>query len=168
MNKLNREPLPDAERSSGRAFRHSPGTRKGQAGSSLVEFAYVAPFLIMLFLALVVFTVALSHYLTLTNATTVGAQRLAASRGQTTDPCATTVSAVEAAAPNLTASSFTFYFAYNGGSLTKETSCGTQTLVEGQSAEVEVTYPCNLTIMPVIDFNPSSCTMTAQATEDIQ
>ena len=66
-----------------RAFRESSRGRKGIAGSSLVEFAVVVPVLLTLVMAMFVFGIAMNQYLTLTNATTSGAQALATARGQT-------------------------------------------------------------------------------------
>ena len=47
-----------------------------------------------------------------------------------------------------------------------ESSCTSQTLVEGQNAQVEVTYPCNLTVMGV-NFAPG-CKLTAETAEAIE
>lgn len=115
---------------------------------------------------IITFGVAINHYLTLTNSTNVGAQALAIARGQTTDPCNTAVTAFKASAPFLSTNSLSFSFAFNGSSLTSETSCASQTLVSGQAAEMQVTYPCNLTVYGV-NFAPS-CTLTAQTTEAIE
>ncbi len=52
----------------------------GQKGQSLVEFALVLPILLALLIGVVVFGIALNHYLVLTNATTAGG-RLFRSRG---------------------------------------------------------------------------------------
>jgi hypothetical protein len=91
---------------------------------------------------------------------------MAMSRGNTTDPCNTAVQAFYSAAPNLTQSNLTFTFAFNGGSGTTAKTCSSQALVEGQNAQVKVTYPCNLTVMGV-NFAPS-CTLTAQTAEAIE
>jgi Flp pilus assembly protein TadG len=163
---LHPEPVTYVQTARWRAFRKSPGVRKGVAGSSLVEFAFVAPVLLTLVMAMFIFGLAINQYLTLTNATTSGAQSLATARGQTTDPCAWAVTAIQAASPTLTQGSLKFYFAFNGGSMVNETSCNSQTLVEGQNAQVKVTYPCNLTVMGV-NFAPS-CTLTAQTAEAIE
>ncbi len=157
---------------SGRDFfarRHGPSPRKiraGERGQALLEMAFVVPLLLTLVMGIIVFGIALNTYLTLTNSATMGAQAMATSRGQSTDPCATAVSAFEAAAPNLTTASLSFSFAFNGGSATTETSCASQTLVQGQNAQMTVTYPCNLTVVGV-NLAPS-CTLTAQTAEVIQ
>jgi Flp pilus assembly protein TadG len=166
INRLYPKPVTDPRPGGWRAFRKSPRGRKGIAGSSLVEFAVVVPLLMTLVMAMFVFGIAMNQYLTLTNATASGAQSLATARGQTTDPCNTAVLAIQAASPTLTQSNLKFYFAFNGGSLTQESSCTSQALVEGQNALVKVTYPCNLTVTGV-NFAPS-CTLTAQTAEAIE
>ena len=50
-----------------------------------------------------VFGLAFDNYISLTDATGVGARQLAISRGQTLDPCQTVYTAVTGAAPLLTA-----------------------------------------------------------------
>jgi Flp pilus assembly protein TadG len=163
---LSPRPVPHAKLGPWPAFRESPRGRKGEAGNSIVEFAFVVPVLLTLVMAMFVFGIAINQYLTLTNATTSGAQSLATARGETADPCNTAVVAIQAASPTLTQSNLTFYFAFNGGTLTQQSSCPSQTLVEGQNAQVKVTYPCNLTVMGV-NFVPN-CTLTAQTAEAIE
>jgi Flp pilus assembly protein TadG len=144
----------------------APSRRRAQAGSSLVEMAFMLPVLLTIVMGVFTFGIALNKYLILTNSTTVGAQALAFARGQTTDPCATAVTAFEAAAPYLNTSQLGFKFAFNGGTLTTESSCTSQTLVSGQAAQMQVTYPCNLQVYGY-NFAPS-CTLTAQTTEAIE
>jgi len=141
-------------------------SRAGERGQALLEMAFVVPLLLTLVMGIIVFGIALNTYVTLTNSATMGAQALATSRGQSTDPCATAVSAFEAAAPNLAPASLSFSFAFNGGAASAETSCSSQTLVQGQNAQMTVTYPCNLTVVGV-NLAPS-CTLTAQTAEVIQ
>jgi Flp pilus assembly protein TadG len=142
--------------------------RKTDAGQALLEFALVLPLLLALVLGIIFFGIALNNYITLTNATNIGAQLLSFSRNQTTDPCQTTSQAVYAAAPNLTQANLKFTIALNGTNVVTNAaspSCSTAALVAGQSAAVTVTYPCNLTFFT---FNPGSCTLTAQTAEVIQ
>jgi Flp pilus assembly protein TadG len=94
----------------------------GEEGQSLIEFAFVLPMLMTLVFGVITFGIAINNYLMLTNATNSGAQVLAISRGQTSDPCATTVAVVYAAAPNLTQTNLTFAFVLNGVSY-PGTSC---------------------------------------------
>ncbi len=124
------------------------------------------PVLLTLTMGIFTFGITYNHYLTLTTSTTVAAQALSISRGQSSDPCGTAITAFEASAPYLSPTSLGFKFAFNGGTLASETSCASQTLVSGQAAEVQVTYPCNLNVYGV-NFAPS-CTLTAQTTEAIE
>ncbi len=142
-------------------------------GSALVEFAVVLPVLLLVLTGIFTFGVAMNNYNELTEAVNTGARQLAISRGQTTDPCATTVAAVYAAAPTLNQSKLAFSFALDGTAYSG-TSCSSSStttgaagnLVEGQAAEVSVTYPCNLAIYG-INLAPS-CTLQAQTTELVQ
>jgi Flp pilus assembly protein TadG len=146
---------------------------RNERGQTLIEFALVVPLLLTLVFGVIVFGIALNNYLVLTNATGISAQLLAVSRGQTTDPCNTTVQAFYSAAPNLSRTTLSFSYVLNGSSYSG-TSCssGSTTtgaagnLVAGQSAQLTVTYPCNLKF---IGFNPpSGCTLTARVSEVIQ
>lgn len=139
------------------------GSRQGQA---MLEFAMVAPVLLMVVTGIVSFGIVVQNSLVLTNAVNTGAQLLAASRGQTTDPCATATAAIEAAAPNLASGSLSFTFVINGSTYTS-TSCasGASGMTQGASAEVEATYPCLFKIFKAV---MPACTLTGQTTEIIQ
>jgi Flp pilus assembly protein TadG len=136
-------------------------------GEALVEFAFVLPLLLALVLGLIAFGITLNAYLTLTNATNLSAQLLSISRGQTTDPCNTTVQAFYTAAPNLVQKNLKFTILLDGNNV-GGTSCSGAAgdLVEGTTAQVTVTYPCNLNLFG-FTFTPS-CTLTAETAEDIQ
>src|SRR5262245_53432711 len=73
-------------------------------GVSVLEFAIVAPFLLTISIGMLKFGVAMSHYIMLTNAVAQGTTTFALSRGTAT-PYATTVAAINNAAPRLTAAS---------------------------------------------------------------
>ena len=134
-------------------------------GQALIEFALSVPMLLLLVTAIVSFGIVLNNYLELTNATNASAQALSISRGQTSDPCATAVSAFETAAPTLHTSNLGFTIALNAVNV-GGTSCPTATLVEGQPAQVTVTYPCNFSF--IYNFTPSSCSLRALTAEAIQ
>ena len=140
---------------------------RGEKGQSLLEFTFVVPMMLTVVFGVIVFGVALNNYLVLTDATAVGARTLAISRGQTTDPCAATVQSIEGAAPNMKAANFKFSFLLNGTAYSGTSCSGAQTnLVENQTAQVTVTYPCSLKFF---GFNPvPSCILTAQTTERVQ
>lgn len=156
-------------RSSGKQAR---GRARDEQGQAMVEFAFGVPLLLTLLIGLVVFGVAFNNNLQLTYATDSAAQKLSISRGQTSDPCSTTSTAVEQAAPYLKSSNLTFSLAMGSGNPVTfgtpvtGTSCSSVQLVASQSAQVKVTYPCNLQIL---GFNPApNCALTAQTTVLIQ
>jgi hypothetical protein len=106
----------------------------------------------------------------LTDAVSTGARVLAINRGQTTDPCALTVTTVDNATPYMNHSSIVFSFSLNGTTYSKTSSCtsGAANLVQGGAATVTVTYPCSIAAYGHVYDPASSCTMTAQTTEIIQ
>jgi Flp pilus assembly protein TadG len=147
---------------------------RDERGQAMVEFAMTVPIMLLLLAAILVLGVVFNNYLALTNATTAGAQQLSISRGQTSDPCATTSQTIQAAAPNLTGG-LTYSIAFGSGnpvtygSAFTGTSCTSATadLVSGDTAKVTVTYPCSLVIYGT-NYAPSGCTLTAQTAELIQ
>jgi Flp pilus assembly protein TadG len=153
-------------------------------GQAMTEFAMGVPILLLLLVASAYFAVAFNNELTLTQATTTGAQQLSISRGDTSDPCATTVTAVTSAAPGLNPADLTYSIAFGTPNTatpptivygTPITGTGSgfscsgdaSDLVSGHTAQVIITYPCNLTFMG-INFAPSGCTLQAQTAELIQ
>jgi Flp pilus assembly protein TadG len=149
----------------------SPRRANRERGQSTVEFAIVAPLLLTLLVAVVVFGIAYNNYLSLTFATDAGSQLLSISRGQTTDPCQTASQAVYSAAPQLTQSNLKFSIVLGTNTVASNSanpSCSgsQQYLVQAANAQVTVTYPCNLNIL---GFNPvPNCALTAQTTMLIQ
>ena len=146
---------------------------RNEGGQALVEFALVLPILLLLLTGMMMFGIALHDYLELTNAVSIGARLLAISRGQTTDPCATTATAIYQAAPLLKPASLTLTFVLNGTTypgascISSTTTTGAAgNLLQGTAARVTATYPCNLR---VYGFNyVPSCIMMARTTELIQ
>jgi len=128
------------------------------------------PILLLIVTGIYTFGIALNNYLQLTDAVGISARLLAISRGQTTDPCSITTAAFYKAAPYLKTASLSFTFVLNGTTYTG-TSCSSSStttgaagnLVQGQPAQVTVTYPCNLAVYGK-NYAPS-CTLTAQTTE---
>lgn len=138
-------------------------SRRGQA---MVEFAMVVPVLLTVLTGIVSFGIVVQNSIALTNAVNSGAQLLAASRGQTTDPCATATTQIEAAAPNLTASSLSFTIVIDGTTYTSSScSSGASDMVQGASAQITATYPCLYNIFKV---SLPACTLSAQTSEIIQ
>jgi Flp pilus assembly protein TadG len=98
---------------------------RNERGQTMVEFALIMPVLCMVLFAIIQFGILFNDYLSLTDATRVGARKAAVSR-TATSPAAVTEAAVRAAAADLnnadldvdvTASSWT-----PGGEVTVETS----------------------------------------------
>ena len=83
-----------------------PRLLKDSTGVSAIEFAIISPVLITILLGIFQFGSAMNAYLVLTNAAAKGALTMALARGTTT-PYTTTISAITAAAPNLTPASIT-------------------------------------------------------------
>jgi Flp pilus assembly protein TadG len=146
---------------------------RDEEGQALVEFALCLPLLMLIVTGIITFGIALHNYLEMTNAVSIGARLLAVSRGQTTDPCADTATAVYRAAPFLTPARLGFTFVLNGTSYTGATCSSPSTsqgaagnLVQGAAAQVTATYPCNLSVFGV-NYSPG-CTLTVQTTELVQ
>ena len=77
-------------------------TLKNDEGVSAIEFAFISPVMLTIMIGIFQFGIAMNHYLNLTNAVAQGALTLALSRGTTT-PYTTMKSAINSAAPSLTA-----------------------------------------------------------------
>jgi len=143
----------------------------GSEGQALLEFALLSPLALLVVLGGIVFGVGLNDYLVLNNATALGAQQLAISRKEATDPCAAVYTAVTNAAPNLAAANLTFTIAVGGTNYvsgvsgSKNVTCsGTTDLTaydnneQGQDVSVTVTYPFTAGF---IGFSSHSYTMSA-------
>jgi Flp pilus assembly protein TadG len=141
--------------------------RSDERGSSLVEMALCLPILLMIVTGIATFSVALNHYIMLTNAVEIGARQLAISRGQLTDPCSTISTTIGNASPLLKPSSISYTFVIDGTSYPGTTcTLGAAKLQEGVTAQVLATYPCTLIIYGK-NLVPS-CTLQAQTTELVQ
>jgi Flp pilus assembly protein TadG len=138
----------------------------GDEGNAIIEFSLMVPLMMAFTMGIFTCGIALSNYVALTNAVDTGARLLAVSRGETTDPCASAVAAVYAAAPQLVQTSITFTFVLNGTSYSG-TSCpaGAANLVTAEPAQVTATYPAQINLFGV---TPSSLNLTAQTTELVQ
>jgi Flp pilus assembly protein TadG len=137
-----------------------------ERGGSFVEFTLVMPVMLLTMTGLFSFGFALHNDLVLTNAVNTGAQLLAVSRGQTTDPCATAFTSITGAAPSLT-TGLSLSFVINGATYSATNSCtaGAANMVQGGSAQVTATYPCKLV---VFGMSFPTCALKTQITEFIQ
>jgi Flp pilus assembly protein TadG len=142
-----------------------------RSGSAVIEFALLAPVLILLMLGTFQFGLVLINYLTLTNATQTAARQFAISRGSTTTAAAAATSTLTGAAANLVPGNLTITFAVNGANCTdaSTTTCSSALSAPanlGQAATVTATYPCSLMVYGH-DYGPS-CTLTSTITERIE
>jgi Flp pilus assembly protein TadG len=136
----------------------------GSEGATLVEFALSVPILLLFVIGIIQFGFSLNQYLMLTNAVATGAQLFSISRASTTTPYTSTVSAIQAAAPNLATASLTITLSVNGTACTTDAAC--QTALNNNAtnpATVTATYPCSA----LYTFVPG-CTLASQVTEFIQ
>jgi Flp pilus assembly protein TadG len=149
-------------------------TLLGERGSALVEMALIMPMLLVLTTGIFVFGIAMNNYVTLTNAVSTGARTVALNAQLTTDPCAVASSAIEAAAPGLTSSKFTFSYTFNGSPYSG-TSCNSSSvdtgaagnLASGSTVTVTATYPLNLSVFGT-QMSPSNAVLQATSTELVQ
>ena len=97
---------------------------KDSTGVSAIEFAIISPVLITILLGIFQFGSAMNAYLVLTNAAAKGALTIALGRGTAT-PYTTTISAITAAAPNLTPANITTTVTINGTACSTDAGCTT-------------------------------------------
>lgn len=98
---------------------------RNEKGQTLVEFALVAPLLLVIVFAVVQFGVAYNHYITLTDATRVGARKAAVSRHEAYPAAAAEAAARSSASgldPDKLAVSVTATAWEQGGSVTVEST----------------------------------------------
>jgi Flp pilus assembly protein TadG len=141
--------------------------RLGKRGAVAVEFAIVVPVLLVILTGTAQFGLTLNQFVMLTNAVATGAQLFSISRGITSTPYTSTVSAIEAAAPSLTPANLTITLSVNGTACTTDATC--QTALSNAATDpaiVTATYPCSLAIA-FYNFWPG-CALQSQVTEAIQ
>lgn len=137
-----------------------PGDRRGTAA---IEFALVAPVLLLLLVGMIKFGIAVNQYHSLTNVGLQGATVLAFSRGNPT-PYSRTVAAITSAS-DLVAGSITITVKIDGTTCSDDASCR-GLLVQGAVAEVRVSYPCDLSLSG--SGSPSICTLTGTSRQMVQ
>jgi len=149
-----------------------------EEGGSIVEFALIAPLMMLMITGLFSVGIMLSNYLMLTNGVGAGARAFALSRGvtitqngtqsQITDPCAYAVQIAKQAAPNLSSSAATFNITWtpNGGSAKSyTTTCSGITLNSGDTVQMQATFPV---AMIVYGWKPGNLNISGQTAELIQ
>lgn len=148
--------------------------QREDAGQSMIEFALCLPLLMLVVTGILTFGLALNNYISLTEATSVGARQLAILRGQPGDPCSITAATIAAAAPlmkntgSTTGLGYTFqvYTTATTSQTYTSTTCSTAPLTQGQPVTVTMTYPCVLKVFNA-NYVPS-CTLKARTTEVVQ
>jgi Flp pilus assembly protein TadG len=141
---------------------------RDRAAATAVEFALIAPVLLVLLMGMAQFGITMNSYVMLTEAAADGARYLALARGAAT-PYTNTVAQVRATASGLSGTvTVTTYI--NNVACSTDATC-TTALAAGvgppaQPAKVTATYPCNLTVMGVT-YAPS-CTLTSSTTQIIE
>ncbi|HZP74044.1 MAG TPA: TadE family protein [Gaiellaceae bacterium] len=120
----------------------------------MVEFALVAPLLLLILFGIIQFGVAFMHSVALTDAVRAGARQAAVSR-TSGDPVAATDSAVVNAASDLDSSTLS-------SRITVTTSSG---WTSGGSVTVKATYPYSINILGLVVANGD---LHSQTTERIE
>ena len=134
-------------------------TRKAQTGQAMVEFAIVAPILLLLVFGIVQFGILFNNYLTLTDSVRTGARQAAVSR-TLSDPVTTTKNRVtSAAASTLKTTDLAItvdpYDPING----------TRSWVQGGDVTVTATYPYSISLLGLVVYAGK---MTSQTTERVE
>jgi len=149
---------------------------RDQRGQALIEFALIAPVLLLVLTAILKFGVALENKEELTSSARAGVRQLALGRSSA-DPCARAYTRVTDSASGLDTSTSklkvaTFYDGSPiGGSTDPPSStpptCPGYLLFSGHDVKVMVTYPCDLKVFGR-DFGLPSCTLTSRTTERVE
>jgi Flp pilus assembly protein TadG len=118
--------------------------RKQQQGVAAVEFALVAPLLLLVLLGLAQFGWLLGNYVMVVNAASSGARYFASQRGTST-PYSSTQSQVSTSAALLNTSNLSVAMSVNGVACSTDSSCATELTSAGGTsavgtASVSVTY----------------------------
>jgi len=139
---------------------------RDRSGTSAIEFAFIAPVLMLLALGTVQFGLTLHNYITLTDGVRTASRQLAVSRGGGT-PYSDTIDQIYRSAPTLTRANLTVALSINGTTCSTDTTCASALAgAQGRPASVSATYPCDLSFMGH-DFAPG-CTLSSQTTERIE
>ncbi len=165
-----KEPAQEAGRRPSLTARLRDLATHDESGSAVAEMAFVVvPLMVLMITGMVFFGIALNNDLALNNAVQAGAEQLALLRGNVSDPCASTVTDVQNAAPGLAASSLRYTVTLGGTSYsssgTTTPSCASVTMTTGDVAVLTVTYPVTVNVFA---FGSHTYTMSASTTELIQ
>jgi Flp pilus assembly protein TadG len=160
------------------AWGRAPTIRSGESGAVVVEFALLAPILLLILAGIIVFGLVISQYIMLWNGVGVAAGQFAISAVASATPATNAVTAIVNSAPilakaniNVTltvgANAACFSGAASSSTTTADSTCSTQLQAnQGNSAVVAATYPCTLVVMQYNFW--SNCQLSAQVTELVQ
>jgi len=140
---------------------------RDRRGVAALEFALVAPMLLLLIFGAAEIGIVLSQYETLTNTTIVGAMQFAFSAGVDSTPLTDATTSMTTAAPGLTP--LTITFSVNGTACTSNAACATA--LAGGTGYVTVTasYSCVAINDIVVSFDLlPGCALTSSQTERVQ
>jgi Flp pilus assembly protein TadG len=130
----------------------------GDRGQSIVEFAFILPFLVFLLLAIIQFGLAFHNYLAITDAARVGARAAAVHR--TSNPCSAATTAIQNTVS-----------ATQWGVISSRITCNPSSPgAAGTSYSISISYPFTIGLpgmfgLPAIN---TTGTMTASATERLE
>jgi Flp pilus assembly protein TadG len=144
------------------------GLLRDRSGAPAVEFALIAPLLLMLIMGIIQFSITLNNYIELTEAVRTGARNLAISRAMASaTPYTTTVADIDSSAGNLTAANIRLALAVNGTPCASDGACSSAlSTAAGETATVSASYSCNLVVMG-FDFLPG-CSLQSQTADLVE
>jgi Flp pilus assembly protein TadG len=133
---------------------------KRQDGQSIVEFAFMMPFLVLLLVAIWQFGLAFRNYLSITDAARVGARKAAVSRTASGGPCQAARDAIQA-----TVSSTQWTIISSRITCTPATPGSV-----GTSYTISINYPVSIGLPQIFGLPriALSGSMTASATERLE
>jgi Flp pilus assembly protein TadG len=132
-----------------------------------MEFALIAPMLLLLIFGGAEVGIVLNQYVTLTNATIVGAMQFAFSAGVDVTPVTDATASIHTAAPGLTP--ITITYSVNGTACATDAACNTALTVGSGYVTVTTSYSCAAINNIVAAFNVlPNCTLSSQQTERVQ
>jgi Flp pilus assembly protein TadG len=127
---------------------------RGEDGQSVVEFAFVMPFLVFLLLAICQFGLAFHNYLAITDAARVGARKAAVSRTAAGGPCTAARTAIQNTVS-----------ATQWGVISSRVSCSPATPgAVGSSYTISISYPATIGLPPFFGLPGINTTLTMAAT----
>ncbi len=157
----------------------------GESGAALVEFALLAPVLLLIMVGIAQFGISLNQYVMLWNGVGTAAMQFAITGGAVTNPATYAWKAMTASAPSLTTggtctTGLCLTLTVNGTACAtnltttptaaQDTACNNALTTPaniGNPAVVSATYPVKLTVMG-ISFVPTGTVLTATISELVQ